>query len=278
MLSTEWGIALISGGIVATAQLVVAYFLLDKYVQHIQLKSEQQKWNAARKELCASMLYFAYGICRPIAHYCVSSEATGRVHPRTNILQAFEHVEDKSQEFVSLISIYANAIPVDWYARIAAACFELQRAAENAGRAKLEWAKVETIAENEDKTTEPKTVFDGNTMKVITGSDRYVIPKTSPDREIAFFLFSYYHLLVGLADTAQKLDSIVETILDGEAVSKLDNTEVFERLAEISKERSQPFSAGYFHERMSEDLSRIRSLQAEMCSVGVSLKPYPEFD
>jgi len=65
----DWSVAFISGGTVAVLQLLVVYLFLDRFIDSIRSRQEQKKWDASRTELCANLLYFAYVVCRPTAHY-----------------------------------------------------------------------------------------------------------------------------------------------------------------------------------------------------------------
>lgn len=270
----DWLFALISGGIVAAAQLLIVYLWIERYVEKIQLKAEQKKWEASRRELCASLLFFAHVICRPSAHYSKLEES--KLHPRKNIVMMFDHIQDKSRDFNALLAAYAGSIPPEWHSEIVAANFDLQTAANNARVASKNWAQFETMIDKGEPLTAMD--FDGKTIQSMVDSTQYKIPSTFPDRQVAIFTYSHYYTLLSITHATDRLISIIDMILSNKSISELNHTAIFSRLHEISKEHNLPLTAEYFRSQVRNGLQKIKDHVQAMRMVGFSLQPSPEFD
>lgn len=272
----EWSVAFISGGTVAALQLLVAYLLLDRFIDAIRRRHEQKKWNKSRNELCANLLYFAYVVCRPTVHY--SKIVDGRLHPRVNVIASFDHIDHKARDFNALLAIYANSIPQEWYAEIVSSSFELQAAASTARTASRNWQKIEDLFKPEASLAPKQAQFDGAVVKSIVGSDKYEVPADYPDREIIQFVFAHYHTLLSVHHTAEKLRDLVGTILQKRELSELNDTKIFSRLRQISHDRSEPFSSEYFKGQLDTDLIEVAEYIQVMKCGGFDLHPENEFD
>lgn len=271
ILGNSWVVS----GIVAVVQIAIASFLVDRYVKRIQLKSEQMKWQAARLELGASLIYFAYSICGPTVHY--TKKVEGKIRPRRNIGVSFSHIDTKCKDFNAMLAIYANSIPVEWYAKIVSASFEFQAAANNARIAVRNWEKIEKYL-GEDNDIEIQIDFNENDVRKISGTDSYPVPRNYPEREIICFIYDYYHSIANISESARRFLSIAEMVIEEMLIVELDKTEIFKKLNDISKERSVPFTASYFREKALVWIEELEDYKSAMLNSGISLKVCPEFD
>lgn len=257
---------LVSGAVIATAQLAIVYLWIERHIEKLQLRSEARKWQQARNELDATLMSLSYHLIQPVCYYTLQDERG--VFFRENYQACLDNISEKSINLDSMLAIYSIGLEPKSFTRINQVADRLRSAALDARTAKANWLLINETLPSESDPDAKNIRGLRRAMKAVefgVPSD----PRLRAEKYFAHYTLQVMHQIVWIAEQLLKVSRYhCEP-------EKLDTTSFYRRRREFGP--AEETASGDLI-RTQAGIEQLKSLIETIELKGVRLATAPELD